>query len=106
MFHSDPIASTRTELLRHRAILYLQRPGQASPARTEGRREYAGYKTPSQAMGSLLTLTNSIGFSISIAGVELFIRLAQHYLLGTFLPWLGLAPLLGPLAMWPLLRVR
>ena len=34
MFHTDPIALTRTELLRHRAILYPQRPDQASPAHT------------------------------------------------------------------------
>ncbi|NDH53610.1 MAG: MFS transporter [Betaproteobacteria bacterium] len=61
---------------------------------------------PSQAVGSVLTLTNSIGFAISIVSVELFTKLAQHHPLGTLLPWLGLGPLLGLLAMWPLLRVR
>ncbi len=57
-------------------------------------------------MDGLLTQANSIGFAISITGVELITGLAQHYLLGTLLPWLGLAPLLGPLAIWPVLRVR
>ena len=61
---------------------------------------------PSQAVGSVLTLTNSIGFAISIVSVELFTKLAQHHPLGPLLPWLGLGPLLGLLAMWPLLRVR
>ena len=61
---------------------------------------------PSQAVGSVLTLTNCIGFAISIVSVELFTKLAQHHPLGTLLPWLGLGPLLGLLAMWPLLRVR
>ena len=61
---------------------------------------------PLQAVGSVLTLTNSIGFAISIVSIELFTRLAQHHPLGALLPWLGLGPLLGLLAMWPLLRVR
>lgn len=61
---------------------------------------------PSQAVGSVLTLTNSIGFAISIVSIELFTTLAQHHALGVLLPWLGLGPLLGVLAMWPLWRVR
>ena len=61
---------------------------------------------PSQAVGSVLTLTNSIGFAISIVSIELFTTLAQHHALESLLPWLGLGPLLGVLAMRPLLRVR
>lgn len=61
---------------------------------------------PQQAVGSVLTLANSIGFAISIASIELFTTLAQQHALGTLLPWLGLGPLLGILAMRPLLRVR
>lgn len=61
---------------------------------------------PSQAVGSVLTLTNSIGFAISIVSIELFTTLAQHHDLGSLLPWLGLGPLLGVLAMRPLWRVR
>lgn len=61
---------------------------------------------PSQAVGSVLTLTNSIGFAISIVSIELFTTLAQHHALGVLLPWLGLGPLLGVLAMRPLRRVR
>ncbi len=61
---------------------------------------------PSQAVGSVLTLTNSIGFAISIVSIELFTTLAQHHALGTLLPWLGLGPLLGVLAMRPLWRMR
>jgi len=61
---------------------------------------------PSQAVGSVLTLTNSIGFAISIVSIELFTTLAQDHALGALLPWLGLGPLLGVLAMRPLLRVR
>jgi len=61
---------------------------------------------PSQAVGSVLTLTNSIGFAISIVSIELFTTLAQHHDLGSLLPWLGLGPLLGVLAMRPLWCVR
>ena len=33
---------------------------------------------PRQAVGSVLTLTNSLGFAISIASIELFVRLAER----------------------------
>lgn len=59
---------------------------------------------PRQAVGSVLTLTNSIGFAISIVSIELFTSLAQRYALASLLPWLGLGPALGLLAMRPLLR--
>ena len=59
---------------------------------------------PRQAVGSVLTLTNSIGFAISIVSIELFTSLAQRHALASLLPWLGLGPALGLLAMRPLLR--
>ena len=59
---------------------------------------------PQQAVGSVLTLTNCIGFGISVLSIELFVRLAQTIPLERLLPWLGLGPLLGLLAMRPLLR--
>jgi MFS transporter, DHA1 family, inner membrane transport protein len=59
---------------------------------------------PPQAVGSVLTLTNCIGFGISIVSIELFTHLAKWHDLSTLLPWLGLGPLLGIWAMWPLLK--
>ena len=59
---------------------------------------------PPQAVGSVLTLTNSIGFGISIVSIELFTNLAKWHDLSTLLPWLGLGPLLGIWAMRPLLK--
>ena len=55
-------------------------------------------------VGSVLTLTNSIGFGISIVSILLFTSLAQTVPLASLLPWLGLGPLLGMLALRPLLR--
>jgi MFS family permease len=59
---------------------------------------------PRDGVGSVLTLTNSIGFGISIVSILLFVALAQTVPLATLLPWLGLGPLLGLLALRPLLR--
>jgi MFS family permease len=59
---------------------------------------------PPHAVGSVLTLTNCIGFGISIVSIELFTHLAKWHDLATLLPWLGLGPLLGIWAMWPLLK--
>jgi len=59
---------------------------------------------PVQAVGSVLTLTNSIGFAISIASIQLFVSLAERYALTWLLPWLGLGPLLGLWALRPLWR--
>ncbi|MEP7283597.1 MAG: MFS transporter [Rubrivivax sp.] len=61
---------------------------------------------PAQAVGSVLTLTNSIGFAISIASIQLFVSLAQTQSLAVLLPWLGVGPLLGLIALRPLLRAR
>ncbi len=57
---------------------------------------------PPQAVGSVLTLTNSIGFGISIVSILLFVSLAEHVALGALLPWLAIGPALGLWALWPL----
>lgn len=59
---------------------------------------------PRQAVGSVLTLVNSIGFSISIISIQLYVALAQQFSLELLLPWLALGPLLGLVALSPLLR--
>lgn len=59
---------------------------------------------PPQAVGSVLTLTNSIGFGISIVSILLFVALAQTVSLGTLLPWLAIGPALGLWAMARLVR--
>jgi predicted MFS family arabinose efflux permease len=61
---------------------------------------------PPAAVGSVLTLTNSIGFAISIASIELFVGLAQQRALATLLPWLAVGPILGLAAMASLMRER
>ncbi|MDM7948882.1 MFS transporter [Hydrogenophaga sp.] len=59
---------------------------------------------PPQAVGSVLTLTNSTGFAISIVSILLFLSLSETVTLGALLPWLALGPALGLWALWPLLR--
>jgi DHA1 family inner membrane transport protein len=59
---------------------------------------------PREAVGSVLTLVNCVGFAISIASIELFVRLAQQQALATLLPWLALGPALGLWALRPLWR--
>ena len=59
---------------------------------------------PPQAVGSVLTLTNSIGFGISIVSILLFVSLSQTVSLGALLPWLALGPALGLWAMKRLIR--
>ena len=61
---------------------------------------------PPQAVGSVLTLTNSIGFAISIASILLFVALSETVALGTLLPWLALGPALGLWALRPLVRAE
>ncbi len=61
---------------------------------------------PPQAVGSVLTFTNSLGFAISIISIEVFVRWQAHAGLAAVLPWLGLGPLLGVLALRPLCRER
>ena len=59
---------------------------------------------PPPVMGSVLTFTNCIGFAISVASIELFVRLAQVLPLPAVLPWLAIGPVLGLVLMAPLLR--
>ena len=59
---------------------------------------------PPEAVGSVLTLTNSIGFAISALSIEVFVRMAAVHPLPAVLPWLALGPALGLLALRPLLR--
>lgn len=59
---------------------------------------------PRHAVGSVLTLTNSIGFAISAVSIALFAALLESHSLASLLPWLGLGPLLGLWALRPLLR--
>ena len=61
---------------------------------------------PREAVGSVLTLTNCLGFAISVLSIELFVRLSQTVPLAQLLPWLALGPFVGLLAMRPLLAVR
>ncbi len=61
---------------------------------------------PREAVGSVLTLTNSIGFGISVLSIELFVRLAAAHGLAAVLPWLAVGPVLGLLALRPLLKGR
>jgi MFS family permease len=61
---------------------------------------------PPQAVGSVLTLTNSIGFAISIASILLFVEVTRTVPLGWLLTGLALGPALGLWALRPLLRER
>ena len=61
---------------------------------------------PPQAVGSVLTLTNSIGFAISIVSILLFVSLSETVALGSLLPWLAIGPALGLLALRPLVRLE
>lgn len=61
---------------------------------------------PPQAVGSVLTLSNCIGFGISAFSIDLFVHAAAAQPLAALLPWLALGPALGLLALAPLLRRR
>ena len=61
---------------------------------------------PPQAVGSVLTLTNSIGFGISIVSILLFVSLAENVPLGWLLTGLALGPALGLWALRPLWQQR
>jgi hypothetical protein len=58
---------------------------------------------PREAVGSVLTLTNSVGFAISALSIEIFVRAAAAAPLAAVLPWLAVGPAFGLLALWPLL---
>jgi len=59
---------------------------------------------PPLAVGSVLTLTNSIGFSISTVSILLFVALTDSLPLGWVLMGLALGPALGLWALRPLVR--
>ena len=61
---------------------------------------------PPAVVGSVLTFTNCIGFAISVASIELFVRAAQHWPLAAVLPWLAVGPLVGLWMLRPLVRVQ
>ena len=59
---------------------------------------------PRSAVGSVLTLVNSLGFALSVVSIELFTRAVQTVGPAKVLPWLALGPVLGLIALRPLLR--
>lgn len=59
--------------------------------------------SPRDAVGSVLTLVNCIGFAISAVTIQLTTLFAARYGLQWVLPWLVLGPIVGLLAMRPLL---
>ncbi len=61
---------------------------------------------PRQAVGSVLTLSNCIGFTISIISIELHTWLLQSMPLGQVLAWIALGPVIGVIALRPLWGVR
>lgn len=58
---------------------------------------------PRAQVGSVLTLVNCVGFSISIATITGFVFMATRLPLAQVLPWLALGPALGLWCMRPLL---
>ncbi len=60
---------------------------------------------PPQWVGSVLTLTNSLGFALSVATILGFTAAVQAVGLAAALPWLAIGPLLGVWVMRPLWRV-
>ncbi len=62
------------------------------------------HNAPPEVVGSVLTLSNCMGFAISVVSIQLFVAAAQLWPLGWVLPGLALGPLLGLWAMRPLLR--
>jgi MFS transporter, DHA1 family, inner membrane transport protein len=61
---------------------------------------------PAAVVGSVLTFTNCIGFAISVASIELFVRAAQEWPLAQVLPWLSVGPALGLWMFRPLLAAK
>lgn len=59
---------------------------------------------PPTVMGSVLTFVNCIGFAISIVTILAITALARVAPLESLLPWLAIGPVLGVIAMRPLLR--
>jgi MFS transporter, DHA1 family, inner membrane transport protein len=61
---------------------------------------------PRHAVGSVLTLTNCIGFAISALSIEWFVAWSKTAALSEILPWLAVGPVLGLWALRPLLRAQ
>jgi hypothetical protein len=61
---------------------------------------------PAAVVGSVLTFTNCIGFAISVASIELFVRAAHAWPLAGVLPCLALGPALGLWMLRPLAAAR
>lgn len=59
---------------------------------------------PPAAVGSVLTLTNSLGFAISTVSIALFTSLLDRVALAQLLPWLAIGPALGLIGLWPMWR--
>jgi hypothetical protein len=66
----------------------------------------AGKGVVAAAVGSVLTLTNSVGFAISIVSILLFVWLTQWLPLGWLLTGWALGPALGWWALRPLVQTR
>lgn len=62
------------------------------------------HNAPRDAVGSVLTFVNCIGFALSIATIHLFVGLSQVLPLDAVLPWLAIGPALGLLMLRPLWR--
>jgi len=58
---------------------------------------------PREAVGSVLTFVNCIGFAITIVSIEFVTRALQHWPLAMVLPWLAIDPAIGLRAVAPLL---
>jgi predicted MFS family arabinose efflux permease len=61
---------------------------------------------PREAVGSVLTFVNCIGFAITIVSIEFVTRALQHWPLAMVLPWLAIGPAIGLRAVAPLLNGR
>lgn len=61
---------------------------------------------PALAVGSVLTLTNSLGFGISIVSILLFVALVDLVPMGWLLLGLAPGPALGLWALWPLVHAE
>jgi MFS family permease len=61
---------------------------------------------PRSAVGSVLTFVNCIGFALTVVTIQLFTWLAQQMPANLVLPWLAVGPVLGLLALRPLIVAR
>ena len=59
---------------------------------------------PPALVGSVLTLSNCIGFAITLVSIELFVRTLPASSLAALLPWLALGPVMGLWMLRPLWR--